>query len=201
VELETGGIVCGLLVHGEHGAIVRVLTPEHGLVAAYVRGGRGRRMRPVLIPGNLVSMRLRFRTESQLPQASVELAHSRAPILSEPLPSAAIEWVTALVASALPERQPYPRIHDAMAGLLDAVEAAPSAIGWAGGLAKFERLVVAELGYAGGDSIGATSEWEDVLTALDRSALQLFRDVFSGRTRGLEDSRGRLIDRLRRIAG
>ena len=201
-ELETEGIVCSLLGHGEHGAIVRILTPDHGLVAAYVRGGRGRRMRPVLIPGNTVSVRLRSRTESQLPQASIELAHSRAPILSEPLPSAAIEWVTALVASALAERQPYPQIHDAMTGLLDAVEAAPSAIGWAGALARFERLLVAELGYGTatvppGES--RADEWTQILSALDVSARPIFRDVLSGRTQSLQDCRGRLIDRLRRI--
>ena len=45
---ETKAIVCALRNHGEHGAIVRLVTPDHGLVAAYVRGARGKRMRPVL---------------------------------------------------------------------------------------------------------------------------------------------------------
>src|SRR3546814_905770 len=104
MPLQAAAIVCAIRGHGEHGTIVRLLTKQHGLVAAYVRGGRGRRMRPVLIPGNLVSAQLRSRTEAQLPQATIELAHSRAPMLGEPLQSAAIEWVTALAASALPER-------------------------------------------------------------------------------------------------
>ena len=42
------------------------MTPEHGLQAAYVRGARGRRMRPVLMPGNLVEATLSARTEAQL---------------------------------------------------------------------------------------------------------------------------------------
>ena len=46
---ETQAIVCALRNHGEHGAIVRLMTPEQGLIAAYVRGARGRRLRPVLI--------------------------------------------------------------------------------------------------------------------------------------------------------
>jgi DNA repair protein RecO (recombination protein O) len=104
MQIQTDAIVCAIRSHGEHGTIVRLLSPDHGLVAAYVRGGRGRGMRPVLIPGNLVTAQLRWRTESQLPQAAIELAHSRAPMLSEPLQSAAILWATALVASALPER-------------------------------------------------------------------------------------------------
>lgn len=193
MRIETEAIVCGLRSHGEHGAIVRLLTPEHGLVAAYVRGGRGRRMRPVLIPGNLVSAQLRSRAETQLPQATIELAHSRAPILSEPLPSAGVEWATVLTASALPERQPYPRLYDALAGLLDAIEAAQSASGWGKALARFELLLISQLGYEreGGDEASA-------LDALGATGEQIFRDVLPGPARSLEDCRARLLDRLRR---
>jgi DNA repair protein RecO (recombination protein O) len=123
------------------------MTPDHGLQAAYVRGARGRRMRPVLIAGNLVQALLSARTDTQLPQAAIELVHSRAPILTEPIPAAAIEWVTVLTAAALPEGQPYPRLHAALAGLLDAIEAAPSAAGWGAALVRFELLLLAELGF------------------------------------------------------
>ena len=93
---ETQAIVCALRNHGEHGGIVRLMTPEQGLIAAYVRGARGRRMRPVLIAGNVVQAQLSARTETQLPQATIELVHSRGPLLSEPLPAAAIDWATVL---------------------------------------------------------------------------------------------------------
>lgn len=144
---ETKAIVCALRNHGEHGAIVRLMTPEQGLVAAYVRGARGRRMRPVLIPGNVVQVELSARTETQLPQAALELVHSRGPLLSEPLPAAAIEWAAVLTATALPEGQPYPRLFEALEGLLDAIEAAPSASGWGAGLVRYELLLLAELGF------------------------------------------------------
>lgn len=147
MRFETPAIVCALLGHGEHGAIVRLMTPDHGLQAAYVRGARGRRMRPVLIPGNLVQARLAARSEGQLAQAEVELAHSRGPMLSEPLPSAAIEWTTALTATALPEGQPYPRLYMALDGLLAAIEAAPAASGWGAALVRYELLLLAELGF------------------------------------------------------
>jgi DNA repair protein RecO (recombination protein O) len=104
-------------------------------------------MRPVLIAGNLVSATLSARTDSQLPQATVELTHSRAPLLSEPLPAAAIEWATALTATALPEGQPYPRLHSALDALLAAIEAAPSASGWGSALVRYELLLLAELGF------------------------------------------------------
>lgn len=193
MQLDTEAIVCALRSHGEHGTILRMLTPGHGLVAAYVRGGRGRRMRPVLIPGNLVSAQLRARTESQLPQAAVELARSRAPLISEPLQSSAIEWASALVASALPERQPYPRIYQALAGLLDAIEAAPSAKGWSSALAAFEQVVIAELGYG---RIGESSA--GMFESLSWSGDRIFKDVLGERTDSLRDSRSRLIERLRR---
>jgi DNA repair protein RecO (recombination protein O) len=203
MQFETNSIICGLKSHGEHGTIVRMLTPDHGLVAAYVRGGRGRRMRPVLIPGNLVSAQLRARTEAQLPQATVELVHSRAPMLSEPLPASAIEWTTALVTAVLPERQPYPRLYEAMGGLLDAIEAAPSASGWGGALASFELLLLRELGYGRVPSKSGNQHavaWTEILAALDLSGDYLSREILSERMQSLHDSRSRLVDRLRRLS-
>jgi DNA repair protein RecO (recombination protein O) len=147
LNIETPAIVCALRNHAEHGAVVRLMTPKDGMQAAYVRGARGRRMRPVLVPGNLVQARLRSRTEEQLAHAEVELTHSRAPLLTEPLPAAAIEWVTALTATALPEAQPYERLYDAVDALLALIEAAPSALGWAGSLVRYELLLLAELGF------------------------------------------------------
>jgi DNA repair protein RecO (recombination protein O) len=147
VRFTTTAIVCALRSHGEHGAIVRLMTPEHGLVAAYVRGARGRRMRPVVIAGNVVQARLSARTETQLPQAELELVHSRGPLLSEPLPAAAIDWATVLTAAALPEGQPYPPLYQALEAVLDAIEAAPSANGWAAALVRYELLLLAELGF------------------------------------------------------
>jgi len=144
---ETQAIVCALRSHGEHGAIIRLMTPGQGLLAAYVRGARGRRMRPVLMAGNVVHAQLSARTETQLPQAAIELIHSRGPLLSEPLLAAAVEWTTVLTATALPEGQPYPRLYQAFEGLLDAIEAAPSANGWGAALVRYELLLLAELGF------------------------------------------------------
>jgi DNA repair protein RecO (recombination protein O) len=110
MRIVTPAIVVALRAHGEHGAVVRLMTPDHGLQAAYVRGAKGRRLRPILLPGNQVEATLSARTETQLPQATVELVHSRGPLLSEPLPAAAIDWACALTATALPEAQPYPRL-------------------------------------------------------------------------------------------
>lgn len=147
MRIGTPAIVLARRSHGEHGAVVRLLTPEHGMQAAYVRGARGRRMRPVLMAGNVVDVQLSSRTDTQLPQAVVELVHSRGPLFAEPLPAAAIEWAAVLTATALPEGQPYPRLYSAVEALLDAVEAAPSAVGWGVALVRYELLLLAELGF------------------------------------------------------
>ena len=147
MRLSTPAIVVALRPHGEHGAVVRLMTPDHGLQACYVRGARGRRLRPILLPGNQVEASLSARTDTQLAQGSVELVHSRGPLLQEPLPAAAIDWACALTATVLPEAQPYPRIYQVLDGLLSAIEAAPSASGWGAALVRYELLLLAELGF------------------------------------------------------
>jgi DNA repair protein RecO (recombination protein O) len=147
MRLETQAIICAVRPHGEHGAIVRALTPSDGIQAGYVRGGKSRALRPVLLPGNLVQAEFRARTDEQLPHLGVELVVSRGALLSEPLPAAAIEWVTALTAAALPEGQPYPRLYEALDGLLGAIEAAPAARIWAAALVRYELLFLADLGF------------------------------------------------------
>jgi DNA repair protein RecO (recombination protein O) len=170
MRTETQAIVCALRSHGEHGAIVRLMTPEQGLIAAYVRGARGRRIRPVLIAGNVVQARLSARTDTQLPQATIELIHSRGSLLSEPLPAAGIEWATVLTATALPEGQPYPRLYEALEGLLDAIEAAPSASGWGAAMVKYELLLLAELGFGLDlDSCVVTGSNDDLVAVSPKS--------------------------------
>ena len=115
MHIRADAVILAVRQHGEHGAIVRALTAAHGLQAGYVRGGRSRQLRPVLQPANLVIGEWRARTEEQLAQLSVELVHSRAPLYGEPLPAAALEWITALTAAALPEGNPYPQVFAALA--------------------------------------------------------------------------------------
>jgi len=170
MRFTTPAIVVSLRPHGEHGAVVRLMTPEHGLQAAYVRGARGRRMRPVLLAGNMVEANLSARTEGQLAQATAELVHSRAPLVSEPLPAAAIDWACALTAILLPENQPYARLYDALDGLLAAVEAAPAASGWGAALVRYELLLLAELGFGLDlEHCAVSGEKDDLIAVSPRS--------------------------------
>lgn len=184
MHLLTPAIVCAVRPHGEHGAIVRALTPGGGIRAGFVRGGRSRRLRPILLPGNLVQAEYRARTDEQLAQLSVELAASRAPLLGEALPAAAIEWTTALAATALPEGQPYPRLYDALDGLLAAIAASPSARSWAPSLVRYELVILAELGFGLDLSeCAATGSTTDLAFVSPKSG----RAVSAGATGGYRD--------------
>lgn len=184
--LITPALICGVRSHGEHGAIARLLTPDHGLLAGYVRGGRSRALRPVLLPGNSVKAEFRARTEEQLAGLTVEMDHSRAPLLSEPLPAAAIDWICALTAVALPEGTPYPALYQALDGVLGAIDAAPAARGWGAALVRYELLMLAELGF--GLDLGrcaATGGNEDLAFVSPRSAAAVSRAGAAGYERRL----------------
>ena len=193
------GIVCAVIPHGETAVIARLLTAEAGLVGAYVAGGRGRQLRPVLIPGNLVAGEVRARAEGQLPLARLELGTSRGPWLSEPLPAAAIGWATALAATALPERQPFPALHSALTALLDAVCAAPSARGWLPALVAYEALALRELGYGAPARLPEASDIAAQLTLLDRLGERLARYALAPRHSDVMAARAILRDRLSKI--
>jgi DNA repair protein RecO (recombination protein O) len=199
MHLETQAIICAVRAHGEHGAIVRALTPGEGIQPGYVRGGKSRRLRPVLVPGNLVEADYRSRTEDQLAHLTVELVHSRAFLLSEPLASAGIEWATALTAAALPEGQPYPRLFEGLDGLLTAIEAAPSARGWAAALVRYELLLLGELGF-GLDEEELRAFPGTIREGLRLTGDRLARDLLTDRQAEVLTARERLIERLKRMS-
>ena len=148
MHLDTAAIVVAVLPHGEHGAVVRFVTPANGLVAGYVRGGRSRRLRPVLQPGNGVALRLRARVDTQLAAATVELTRARAALATGAAASAALGWLTALTAAALSEDDPHPKLYAALDALAEAIAADVPPRDLAAGVARYEWLLLAELGFA-----------------------------------------------------
>ena len=199
MHLRANAIVCSSRQHGETGAVVRLLTADQGMIAAYVPGARGRQLRPVLIPGNLVEAELRTRTETQMPSARLELVTSRGPWLGEPLAAAAIGWVCALAAATLPERHAYPAIRLALEALLDAVCHAPSARGWLPGLLRYESLVLRELGYGEAPPPPADAEPQALLGIFDRQGEVLARYVLAERRGDVMGARTLLRERLVRM--
>lgn len=200
LRLTAPALVCSARAHGETGVIVRLLTEAHGLIAGYVAGGRGRALRPVLIPGNEVSAELSARSDSQLLSARLELVTSRGPWLGEPLPSAAISWLTALTAAALPERQPFPALWSALSAALEAVCAAPSARGWLPALLAYEVLLLRELGYGGPTGRPDPADLDAALASFDRLRPIIATHALADRFSDVMGARAVLRERLGRIA-
>jgi DNA repair protein RecO (recombination protein O) len=202
MHLTTSAIVVAARPHGETAVIARLFTDEAGVVAAYIAGGRGRQLRPVVIPGNMVSAEIRAKSDSQLPFARLELATSRGPWLSEPLPAAAIAWACAITAATLPERNPYPALHAALGALLDAICHAPSARGWVEALIGYETLLLRELGYGGRDGSAPRPRIADLgqaLEILDRLERPIATYLIADMRADVMAARRQLRDRLARM--
>ena len=197
MHLTAPAILIAARPHGETAVIARLLTEESGVVAAYVAGGRGRQLRPVMIPGNVVQADIRAKSDSQLPFARLELVQSRGPWLSEPLSSAAIAWATALTAAALPERNPYPTLYAALGGLLDAICSADAARQWVEALAIYEAQLLRELGYGG--ERPAIADLGQALEILDRQEPLIARYLLADTRADVLAARQLLRQRLARM--
>ncbi|MEO0591485.1 MAG: DNA repair protein RecO [Pseudomonadota bacterium] len=200
MNLRAPAILIASRPHAETAAIARLLTQEHGLVAGFVAGGRGRQLRPVLIPGNIVDLELRARSASQLPFARLELVTSRGPWLTEPLPAAAIGWACALTATVLPERNPYPGLYPALEALLDAICNAPSARGWLAAMNLYEAMLLRELGY-GGEKPDRDAAFEQQFEAFRQMHGPLARYLLADARGDVMAARVNLGERLAKMIG
>src|ERR1700733_1790437 len=119
MEWTDEGIVIGVRRHGEANAIVELLTRSHGRHLGLVRGGAGKRMRPLLQPGNTVSAVWRARLDEHLGYYLIDGIRLRAATMLAS--SHAVYGVTHLssLARLLPERDPHEDIYEMLEGILD----------------------------------------------------------------------------------
>ncbi len=66
MEWSEEGIVVGTRRHGEADVIIEAMTAGHGRHLGLVKGGRSRRLRPVLQPGNTLQLTWRARLHEHL---------------------------------------------------------------------------------------------------------------------------------------
>lgn len=138
------GIVLGTRRHGEANAILELMTPEHGRHLGLVRGGGGSRLRPVLQPGNTVSVTWRARLDEHLGHYAVEGLDLRAAsFIGEAHALYGVTYIAALC-RLLPERDPHPAIYDALLMMLGDLS---EPIRLATEIARFELHLLAELGF------------------------------------------------------
>ncbi|MCO6389419.1 DNA repair protein RecO [Aliihoeflea aestuarii] len=144
MEWRDDGIILGTRRHGETSVILEVMTPAHGRHLGLVRGGRSRRMQPVLQPGNKVELVWRARLDEHLGFFAVEPVDLKAARLME---SAASVYGLQLMAAhlrLLPERDPHSGLYETLSIVLDNLEDPTSA---AELIVRFELLILEELGF------------------------------------------------------
>src|SRR6516165_623173 len=129
--------------HGETGVIANIFTRNNGRAHGLVKGGRSRRIRPVLQTGNGLKVEWRARLDDQLGVYTIELTEATAArALDDRLALAGVNAVAALL-QVLPERDPHPKLF----GEADAcLKAAGSAV-FSVEIIRFELRFLEELGF------------------------------------------------------
>lgn len=144
MEWRDEGVILSVRRYGESSAIAEILTAQHGRVMGLVRGGRSKQQRPVLQAGNAVQAVWRARLEEQLGTYMLEPLDLRAgAIMEEPFRLAGLATLTGL-AQLLPEREPHPRVYEALRVVLDAID--HDAV-WPALLVRWELGLLDELGF------------------------------------------------------
>ena len=138
------GIYLGGKPLGEANLIAEILTLEHGRHLGLVRGGRSRRVRPTLQPGNLVRVTWRARLSEHLGGFNVEPMEAHgARALDDPRALAAISTLAGLV-KLLPERDPHPELY---ATTLHVLRSFGEPEVWPALLVYWEYQLLQELGF------------------------------------------------------
>ncbi len=145
MQWQDTGFVLAARRHGESALIVELLTCEHGRHAGLVRGGQSPRARATLQPGNEVAAAWRGRLDEHLGTIGCELVRAHAArVLDDPGRLGGLTSAAALVMTTLPERAPYRDVYVSFAYLLEALD---SAVDWRAHYVRWERDLLAALGF------------------------------------------------------
>lgn len=122
MEWTDQGIILSVRRHGESGAVLHLLTREHGRHAGLVRGGAGKSARGSLQPGNRIQTGWKARLSEHLGQISWELLEaSGTRWLDDPGRLGIVTAACALTDAALAERQPHRDVYDGLTALFAAL--------------------------------------------------------------------------------
>lgn len=138
------GIVLNVRPHGENGAVVTLLTREHGRAAGYVYGATSTKVRGVLESGNVVSVQWQAKSHDQLGSFALEPERSyAASFMHDPMKLTALQSACALADKTLPEHESHPGVYEGMLALLQAFDAEY----WAAAYIYWEVGLLRELGF------------------------------------------------------
>lgn len=139
------GFVLSVRPLGERDAVLSLLTRDHGRHPGLVRGGAGRRMAPLLQPGNEVFAVWRARLADHLGTYALEpgAAHAGA-LLDSPRRLAGLSAICALLDLCLPEREPHAALYEGFGVLLGTLAAEGP---WAALMVRLEVEILKDLGF------------------------------------------------------
>jgi DNA repair protein RecO (recombination protein O) len=169
------GIVLSTRAHGETSAIAELLTKNHGRHLGLVRGGRSKRLRPVLQAGNLVRATWRARLSEHLGSYTLELEEAHAArIFDERAALAGLNTLSAL-ARLLPEREPHAPLYDATRLVLSALSEGDH---WPALLVRWEMGLLNELGFGLDlEACAATGVTDDLVYVSPRTGRAVSREA------------------------
>lgn len=175
------GVIIGTRRHGETSLIVELMTAAHGRHLGLVRGGRSKRMQPVLQPGNSVMATWRARLDEHLGNYAVEGTTLRAARLIEgPAGLYGLQSLAGML-RLLPERDPHRSLYEGLLTVLDWLDE-PLVAGAV--IVRFELRLLDELGFGLDlDACAATGANDDLAyvspktgRAVSRAAGEPYRD-------------------------
>lgn len=177
---EAPAIILSARPFGEGGAVVHVITRDHGRHAGLVRGGTSRAQSALWQSGNMIEARWVARLADQLGNLTGELVHPAAALaMEEPLALALLSSACAIAEATLPEREPHPVLFEGLVRIVSrlvhgAAHALPDYIRW-------EAMLLAELGF--GIDLAAcavTGAVEDLAYVSPKSGRAVSRDAAAG---------------------
>ncbi len=144
MEWQDEGVVIGLRKHGETSVILEIMTAARGRHVGMVLGGRSRRLRALLQPGNGILATWRARLDEHIGTFAVEPLQMRAGrIMESALALHALNHLCALV-RLLPERDPHPDLHARFGRMLDVLDDRQTLPRL---MVEFELSLLADLGF------------------------------------------------------
>ena len=175
MEWSDPAFVLSARLHGETGAVVELLTEEHGRTAAHVAGGASRRMKSYLQPGARVMATYRARTSENLGSARLEpFGEGPAALFDDALALAGLSAAAAVAQGALPEREPHPGAYLAFEAFTSALASAEI---WPAIYVRFEAGLLEELGFGLDLSrCAATGTLDDLIYVSPRTGRAVSRE-------------------------
>lgn len=138
------GIVLNARAHGEGGAVVSLLTENHGRYSGYMHGGMSTKKRHIVEAGTLVTAQWQARTSENLGSVSLEVERGLSTdILSNSLKLAALISACSLCHEALPEREGHEGLFHGLIALMETMENDH----WGAAYIMWEISLLRELGF------------------------------------------------------